>query len=170
MAGPIQGAINSVIGAATAGIAIKQGIALKEEKADETAARKAESETKQAEREAKQAERETKQAERETKQAEREAKQDVILQNRIEQSNIHLEGTKLKSAQMKQRAKEGYINAIREKQLGTRLGTRTSMAEYLIAASGGTLDKEMASNLASTMSSREIRRVKEAGGARSGNK
>ena len=163
MAGPIQSAINATIGAATAGIAIKQGIDLKEEKAAETAAKKAEAETKKAEHEARQ-------AEHEKKQAEREAKQDTILQNRVEQSNIQLEGTKLKSAQMKQRAKESYINAIREKQLGTRLGTRTSMAEYLIAASGGTLDKEMASNLARTMSSREIRKVKEAGGARSGNK
>lgn len=152
MAGPIQSAINATIGAATAGVAIKQGIERKEEKA-----------IKEQEETAKKAEREATQAAILQTKAEREAVQ-------LEASKLSLEGKKIKSAQMKQKAKEGYINAIREKKLGTRLGTRTSMAEYLMAASGGTLDRQTASSLAGTMTSREIRKIKEAGGARSGNK
>jgi hypothetical protein len=159
MAGAIQSAVNAALGTVAAGVAIGKGVIEKEQKAEEEVVSDASK------------------AETAKLKAQREAAKTEIAQTRLESEKSRLAQEKqkeqagaLKAAQAQQRAKEQYLNIIQEKQLGTRLGTRTSMAEYLMAASGNTLDKATASNLARTMSSREIRKVKESGGARSGNK
>lgn len=148
MAGPIQSAVSSTFGAAAAAIGLGKGLQLKEEKAEAE---------------------EIKTKEKEAAKAEKAAIKMDILQQRLETERTKGKTAALKQAQMQQRAKESYLGIIREKQLGTKMGTRTSMADYLIAASGGTLKRDQAREIASTMTDRQKRKVKEEGGAH-GNK
>lgn len=158
MAGPIQGAVNTAIGTTAAAIGVKKGIELKE--------------TKQAEQAAK----EEKQAEAMQRNEEIQGLKSDILKKKleIETSKAEREKSKtksqaLKAAQMQQRAKENYLNIIKEKQLGTKLGTRTSMRDYIMYASGGTLSKDDARDIARTMTDSQKRKLKEQGGATSVN-
>lgn len=151
MAGPIQSAVSSTFGAAAAAIGLGKGLQLKEEKAE---AEEIKTKEKEAAKAAK---------------AEKSAIKMDILQQRLETERTKGKTAALKQAQMQQRAKESYLGIIREKQLGTKMGTRTSMADYLIAASGGTLKRDQAREIVSTMTDRQKRKVKEEGGAH-GNK
>lgn len=158
MAGPIQSAVSASLGATTAAIGVAKGIQLKESK-----------EAAQKVKEAEKIEVDKAKAEKAIREAEKDAIKKDILQQRLETERTKGKTAALKAAQMQQRAKESYISIIREKQLGTKMGTRTSMTDYLIAASGKTLSRDQAREIAGTMSNYQIRKVKEAGGAH-GNK
>ena len=159
MAGSIQSAVNSALGAVAAGVAISKGLENKKEKEEASAISK--------EREASSVKAK---AQKEAKAIEIANTKLEVEQSRLRQEQQRESAAALKFARMQQKAKESYINAIKEKSLGTKMGTRTSMTDYLIAASGNTLNRKAAMEISKTMNSREIRKIKEEGGALSGNK
>lgn len=172
MAGPIQSAVSSTFSTAAAAIGLGKGLKMQEEKAEAEKVKAEAEQVKAAEKEAKLKEAELKAAQKQEEQlqanqrkAERENLQRDILQQRLDIERAKSKTAMLKQVQMQQRAKESYLGIIREKQLGTKMGTRTSMADYLIAASGGTLKRDQAREIASTMTDRQKRKVKEEGGA-----
>lgn len=172
MAGPVQSAVLSAIGSVGASVGVAKGIKVAEEKEAERLAkeqREAESNQRRAEIDAKKAERETLQAELLSEQLKRSKTVGEREESRLREQRSRESRETLRLARARQMAKDSYIKAITEKQLGTKLGTRTSMAEYFVAASGGQLGLEEARQLTAGMSNRQIRKIKVEGGAH-GNK
>lgn len=169
MAGPIQSEVSSTFSTAAAAIGLGKGLKMQEEKAEAEKVKAEQVKAAEKEAELKAAQKQEEQLKANQRRVERENLQRDILQQRLEIERTKSKTATLKQVQMQQRAKESYLGIIREKQLGTKMGTRTSMADYLIAASGGTLKRDQAREIASTMTDRQKRKVKEEGGAH-GNK